>query len=227
MSTPALLFSCTRCEFTGSNTSLRGDWSYESDGRLFPIDRELGWCDDCGGFSPVENIPTPEKIEAQKMRRLKEEQELKEQIRAYRQLLPWHKRYSLTAVRLPDDLSSRKSVVDSGAREIKESIARLRFLDGRKSPARCLACGSTQIAPTQLPAVPFIDKRWDPHLPEPEPIPTGFQHPGCGGDITARYSTVWLSVRMYHNVFDTEGICLRETDIASIFEAAKQSLPGF
>lgn len=84
------------------------------------------------------------------------------------------------------------------AMESSSSLAALRHL-GRTSPERCLMCGST--ACTALPA--RTGKVFS------EPVPIGFLHPGCRGELTVRRDGLRLNLRLEPRGYDLEGYPLR------------------
>ena len=89
------------------------------DKSLLGIEQEVVWCEGCRSFGSAEVIPTIEQLDTRN-------QELQ---------TPTQKLLFL--------FGSEKAI--NGA--IDELRIRLRWRAGRRSPARCLACGSTSITP--------------------------------------------------------------------------------
>ena len=63
MSMPFLVFSCSRCDFTGASTVVWGEFLYAASPEPVALERELGWCSACAGLAPVEVLPTPDRID--------------------------------------------------------------------------------------------------------------------------------------------------------------------
>jgi hypothetical protein len=93
-----------------------------ADGSTLGIEQEVAWCEQCGSFGVVEILPSVE--------------ELRERLQELQ--TPTQKHYFI--YRTDDAI---KGVID-------ELRVRLRWRESRKSPARCLACGSTDIHPVRF-----------------------------------------------------------------------------
>jgi hypothetical protein len=113
---------------------------------------------------------------------------------------PWYKRIVNAEGGLSHEMVLLGIKVNSLKKEIVEHKDRLRILEGRVGPGRCLKCGS---AITQL-----IPSKFD-HYPDDsssmQSFEIGFSHPGCGGLIIGTPSQARFSVVLQHRVYNTEG----------------------
>jgi len=143
MSWPVTIFTCTRCDFRQGDTHTWGIREYVlADGVRVSVPRRLGWCHSCQSIAAVEDLSGDEQRE-----------ELEEIQVALVVLRFWKFR-------------ERKWL----RRQLADALDTLDLLKERKSPARCLHCGSADIGSITT-------------------------HPGCGGVIQAGLSDLRIALR--------------------------------
>jgi hypothetical protein len=186
-----LSFRCTACSFNQTSSVLAGERDYEIHDRYLPVMAAAGWCHDCDGLCLVEILPS-----AESLARLQEQLD-----RLRTRLLPRTPAHALKAW-FADKARSREERFEDevhladleSLRDRQKDL--LLALQKRESPPRCLMCSSTQCL--NLPAF---------RMPaEGEPAaPIGFDHPGCGGQLTIEYAGVNARFRARSLTYDREG----------------------
>jgi hypothetical protein len=187
-------FYCTKCDFEQGDAGTLGSKEYLlPNGVRLPVDWQLGWCNDCGGLSAVEELSEEERRKSVE----KAEQELAKHpprpVRHWWQL-HWFLLNVVWQQRLGEGERNHLDLV------AKLDVARdaLSFLGQRKSPARCLACGSIHVV---APLVRNHEPWEDPERPKA----TGFTHPGCGGELWMREDGLRIGLRPSVRRYTPEG----------------------
>lgn len=204
MSMPFVALFCTECDFQSTTRVMWGARSYLTGRTRVPIRRTLGWCFDCQTFCPIEMLADKKRI-----RSLKVEISEKEAVVLNAKLdvmnnRSWLKRLLNMKIVLPDKIEQVAREVNSLQRELTEEVSRVELLATRKSPPRCLECGSTE---TELVNADF---NHFPSLDEPqESFSIGFHHPQCGGEILGEPSGMRVSVRLQHRGYNREGVFIQ------------------
>jgi hypothetical protein len=176
-----------------------GLFSYASHSRQIPLKRVLGWCGDCAGVVAVEVLPTQAEIDHARNIIASMSVVLNE----VRSQAPgrWH--WVTKLLRLPPEMPEGAFELwlklKDARHDLKEDVQRLSALRHRRSSARCLECGSQDCR--RLPRLSLAAE------------PTGFVHPGCGGEILSEPSGFRISIRLQHRIYDLEG-CLLEAEEA-------------
>lgn len=161
MSWPVTVFTCTRCDFRQGDSHTWGSREYLlADGVRVSVPRRLGWCHSCGSIAAVEDLSG----DAQR-------EECEETERELADLRFWK-------------LRERKWLQQNLA-DLQDT---LQLLKQRKSPARCLHCGSADIGSISI-------------------------HPGCGGVLQAKLSDVRLALRRTVVLYTPEGMEIEHIDI--------------
>jgi hypothetical protein len=182
MSMEATDIWCEACDFRSSSGRVWGYFIYRfgSPNRLETnVEREAGWCQHCANIEAIEDLTARDRL-AKEL-----EQELAKLQRISRSLL-----YRLFGI--GKDQVNR---VRAGIRRNEEDLRVLKLmLQRRTAPPRCLRCGSIAVAPIDLP---------DPQVGEV--LNLKIRHPGCGGKLLARMSSVRLNMRYPQRIYDGEG----------------------
>ena len=205
MSGPFKILTCSKCSYQTSDLMLRGHFQYcLSDGRTCGVSRALGWCAECREVRPVEVLGIDESDHhdradaSAKLAELRKPGLIKALFRksesAQRRIQYWHNRVQ--------DL-------------VQEIEVKGLVYGQRRSPPRCLTCGSTQVS--QLPEFPPLEA---PHpcgnvagqMRSP-PTKIGFRHPDCGGEILVQPSEAWVRIRIKLRRYDIDGRLLSEEDV--------------
>lgn len=162
MSVPYKVVSCSVCGYSQWNLILVGSFVWrDSTNREYSIDRELGYCRYCENIVAMERLPSLDEFD-----------------KARDAFHASYIRKKFIAARLDRDPLRQDLIADaldpSGGFEVLEAVMSL----GR-GPV-CLRCGADQVEAIPIPASDFLDAR--------NGVPTGFLHPGCGGEFFARGS---------------------------------------
>ena len=94
--------------------------------------------------------------------------------------------------------------VESVGKRLAEYQLTRTALSARTSQARCLSCGAEGCS-----VLPPLEVNY---LETGAPVPIGFVHPGCGGQITIACDGMRLSVRLTEKAYDLEGRQVYETE---------------
>jgi len=184
MSMPHLYLRCELCDQEWTLGSLVGRSSYQlRDGSLAQLHKTLSWCNSCGCYSPVEKMDNKESLHAKLGSLFLDASEAEKSIHPL--ILFIFKMFGKKASERLRDIQ----------REVSENQASLKMLSSRKSPPKCLNCGSTDISHKSA---------FDP----PE------YHPNCGGEVTRHENdNLRIIYRLQHKIYDLEGhfLHLRES----------------
>jgi hypothetical protein len=179
MSMPSIIFKCSECAHTGSTTVIWGDFSYIDGTQDFPLERCIGWCHGCDAFAPIEDFSDEEQLIC-RLADLTEE---------------------VTSIRKKPVLffltGSAKHRRDRLLEELSVISHRLRLIRDREGAEKCLYCGSS--------SVKAFDGRCGTYDEIPNEQPTGFMHPGCGGEFIASRNPMRLSLVFSPNYYSVEG----------------------
>ncbi|WP_293392119.1 hypothetical protein [Nevskia sp.] len=207
MSMPFVIYTCTACNFRGAEHVVWGRFHYRTSKGEINLERQLGWCDDCGTLAPIEQLPTRERLAANRALideyklRLTELRESEKSGRPLWMRLLGFKRLS------PDRLKLRE-----GLREVEENQIELRrranTLSERRAGPRCLICSSESVRTVPQPSMPSEYESVDLY----EVIPVDMQHPGCTGQLMACNSEFRLNMRLLKRIYDPEGRLLDTLD---------------
>lgn len=161
---------CNRCGYSQSGGYV-GAREYALPGdKSLPILSLLGWCHDCGQLESIENTDP--------IQWLKEISTIQEQIASVNgQKKWWGIRWLYVRYIFGDMIKDRviNETFSHWAKKLEQALLGFKVLSDRKSPARCLTCGSTRVVPAEYVTDPNA-------LTEPKII-----HPDCGGAISSIY----------------------------------------
>jgi len=159
-------YTCDRCQ-AEARYWIRPRIYQLADDITCTLSDERVWCYDCNTLRSAESFPSADFLN-----------ELIEILRSG-ELPTWEVEYLSILERSKDEWI---------AELLKEAVVRLRWLETRQSPPRCLECGSTN----------FV------HLPErPKVVDNLFEHPGCGGTFHLTVQTFAREIGI--PVYDAEG----------------------
>ncbi|NOH79499.1 hypothetical protein F0231_07060 [Vibrio sp. RE86] len=179
MSVPSTILTCDRCGFSSSTSRGSGNYKYLIEGKEVYVSKMLGWCQDCNNFQAIEHFDAD--------RPWNEIIECREEIeRLKSRYLPWkNRRY----IRYQQDT-------------IEQNTQLLYVFAKRKGSEKCLTCGSQKIIPFDGDCSLKLDAEAYVYTGEK---PTGFKHPGCGGEFVATPAEVRLSLRRATVYYDIAG----------------------
>jgi len=213
MSLPFLSFSCSNCEYHATDLVCSGQFSYEGPSGIVSIKKGLGWCNYCSDIVSVEILPSVKRAEelksdiADKMQRINQCRDRLEQSRS------WIKKLFKSPVNLPSEIQDLQWQCKYKSMEMRDEQQRIKLLESRKTPPRCLSCGTTDCLP--LPEIPQLPEPQYPLFSSETPgqaVKIGFKHPGCGGNLLVEWSDVWVNMKSKHRIYDIEGRFIRSED---------------
>lgn len=185
MSMPFSIITCDQCDTSWGTNRVWGIFRYQlPEGQQAWVERKLAWCHSCSAFCPVEVIPPKNKLLAD----LKEAKEGLDAAQAELVKDNWIRR----TLKRPSRL--RREMIELGMKKYREAQASLDCLAIRKSPPRCLECGSTHIT----------DIIWKKEFPA-NINGEEFFHPSCGGKLSEHDSGYMVSARSIPRLYDVEG----------------------
>lgn len=195
MSMPVVTYGCTACELSCWDAGTWGYRYYLHGETKVRMRVAIGWCHACADLGVIEVLPDAAG-ELERQRKLEAYRaELSEVLAAG----PPRKRWWQFSA----NKSTRQMILEGEVESAAEALAEYRLareaLSSRVSRGRCLRCGSDDCL--KLP--PHEIKYYDPEL-RPEPI--GFEHPGCGGQITIYCDGLRVSMRLTEKAYDLEGL---------------------
>lgn len=154
----------------------------------------IGWCHPCSDLVAIEVLPIARR-----------EAELQQQLAALRIELDEELRAPPLRRRWWQLRRTNKTTQARLEREIKsadERLAEYRLrraaLSTRTSQARCLLCSSEDCAPLPPHEAEYFNI-------ESAPVPTGFMHPGCEGELVTVCDGTRLSLLLTEKAYDLEG----------------------
>ncbi|WP_432698584.1 hypothetical protein ACQUQP_09645 [Marinobacterium sp. YM272] len=191
MSVPHINLTCNRCDASWSPLQLNKRRVYLDGSVEVPLHSTLGWCEECAALRPVEHFEdaawTQQEIDA---------------IQAELQSLS-DTRVKRFALRL---LPGKRATVDWLARQISSLQRRLALIAERRGDEACLVCGSRQLQSFNG----DYSLEMDDTFSYVGSKPTGFLHPGCGGEFIATGSDVRFILSRTTYCYDLEGRLIDE-----------------
>lgn len=200
MSMRALSFRCTQCEFGASSRVAWGKFNYTFSDETVPVQRDLGWCNDCQTIRPTEVLPIPDELERLQKEHTQMCMVLERSMKELRQEQSWLFRVLKFNPRLPPELQEMKFEIDYLSDRISSDTKLGEILVGRVSGPRCLLCSTENIAPLpQLPNFPYFNDG------DSETVTIPFTHPRCGGQLTVYMPAIRWTITMKERAYDREG----------------------
>lgn len=213
MSSPFRVFSCSRCEFTGLDLVISGYFNYEVPSGLFSISRGLGWCNECNGIVAIEDMPNAQKIADLKSEIEKKEQYIAQALDRLEKSRTWFKKLLKISVVQPPKIRALMRQCEYDRIDMESEKQLLLLLANRKSPPRCLECGSIDcfLLP-KLPALPELKYPLFSSQTPQIPVEIGLKHPGCGGELLVKFSGAWINMEPNRRIYNIEGRLIRQEE---------------
>lgn len=193
MSMPVTTFYCTSCDFRQGDVETWGSRVYVTpDNRTVQVPRRLGWCEDCGGLASVETFS-----EAEIRKEIRDIEEELQAMPSEPSRQPWEVFKYLPFSGWETKVQRWHYKQDQLVGKLDETTTLLAIIKQRKSPPRCLECGSSRVR------APLVQDKsfWD----SPKPVATGFIHPGCGGELWADEDGMRISLRPSTRYYSGDG----------------------
>lgn len=196
---PVATYQCTACELSSWDSGTWGYRYYVYGEAKLRMRVGMGWCPSCNDLNPVEVLPDAEG-EQLLQRKL---QALQADLDVVLAVIP-KKRFWLFQPRKSTEQLKLEYEVESVGKRLAEYQLTRTALSARTSQARCLSCGAEGCS-----VLPPLEVNY---LETGAPVPIGFVHPGCGGQITIACDGMRLSVRLTEKAYDLEGRQVYETE---------------
>ena len=193
---PVNTYTCLGCGLKAMEPGFGLRFAYQVDGLSVPIKHSAGWCHECEGVAPIEVFDSPEELLTLegKLEALRKERDAEltriEQSRRW-----WQRRGQRTSALI--DLDWQIERMERQAMVIQQ---RLSFLAGRRSPPRCLQCGSTDAFTFAV--IPDFTVYYGKTQ---GPVALGVKHPGCGGELAVMDDGTRFSYTPILRLYDSEG----------------------
>ena len=168
MSTVDNPIKCTKCNFRSSSDVIIGRMMYHDGENSYAINSAYAWCYDCKTIVPMESFPKIEDIK-EKLEKVSEKITYFENARFFEKFKAGYR--------------SVKNSIDYYYSQESEYRWFINFLEDRKSPPRCLRCGSTEAKKMNIPHIGRYNEG-------PKQIKLDFKHPLCGGDLYIEDGTI-------------------------------------
>ncbi|SDU21154.1 hypothetical protein SAMN05216296_2423 [Pseudomonas pohangensis] len=199
MSMPVATYKCSACDLSRWSS---GTWGYryylhgESKLQMHVV---MGWCKTCNDLQAIEVLPDAEGELKLKIKLEALQAELAKVLAATPPAKSW---WPFRAKKI-----SSQANLEYEIRAAEEQIMEYRLcrtaLSTRTGKPRCLRCESEDCIALPEHAVDYF-------AAEDVPVPIGFMHPGCGGQLTVAYEGTRLSVQLTEKAYDLEGHLLDE-----------------
>jgi hypothetical protein len=160
-------YRCDRCGVVAS-VSTRMVYYRLDDGAPFPCIDQPAWCFDCNAVRAAERLPEMDRLAA---------------------LVHDLEEFGLDDKAKEDAQRARQDEGSLLREKLQLWHAALRWRTARRSPPRCLECGSVSIKPL---------------VPNPEDSLDSFEHPGCNGRF--RIENSWHGIQASCRVLNAEGL---------------------
>lgn len=199
--------TCSKCGEITYGSVAWGRYEYElPDGRLCSLSRSLGWCFGCQAFQPVEDLG-PGDLDI--WREYYENQIMAMQARLKKlgtrspiaKLL-----FTETEEQQLQLAINRKIAALDRETDLKRSFQAA--MKTRKSPERCLKCGSTKVIK------PIMPEFNDPERTGNAIVVLGMKHPPCAGELIRRERVLSVNMRFdTRRIYSIEGEFLRKEKV--------------
>ena len=199
MSMPVSTYGCTACDLSCWDL---GTWGYRYYlyGELKVRMRvAMGWCNACSDIKAVEVLPDAEG-ELKQRHRLNTLQAALGQVLATN---PPPTRWWTFRARKSAEQANLEYEVESAAKALAEYQLARKALSSRVSGARCLRCEAEDCLRLPPHEVDYFDTEALPEL-------IGFEHPGCGGQLTISSDGTRINARLTDKGYDLEGRLVAE-----------------
>ena len=194
MPIPVTRFYCTHCSYEQRNDHLWGERRYVlQDGTVLPASWHIGWCEDCAGIAPVENLSHegPQRVFNAAMDAL--ERLPPKPVRRW-----WNLYWLLFKHEwITQTVKWEEYKLFPRMRRAQEALNILALLDERTRPPRCLTCGCEHVT------APLFLYPEDGTMDRPQKSP--IHHPGCGGEIWLQQDSEFRSPRISNRRHTPEG----------------------
>lgn len=200
MSWPVTTYYCTKCDFKQGDLVTWGTKEYVlGNGVRIQAWPRLGWCEDCRELAAVEDLS----VESHRADLDKAVNELIAP--GFRPVRRW---WELHWFILPGLWHRKFKDWNCCVSKIDDAMDTLRLIARRKTPPRCLACGSNHVT------APLVTDRSE-WRDTSQPKKTGFVHPGCGGEMWMLMDGFRIALKPKIRRYSPEGDFIEEEYVAN------------
>ena len=184
MSVPSVILNCDKCVHESSSRVLWGSYEYFIDDQTFHLNKQLGWCNQCHDFSPIENLDPAYYLE--QVRDI--EVSINElQTRAIMLFLNPILRNKLAKKR----------------QKLNKASKLLKAIQLRQGMERCLKCSSIKVFKAEIDYTLEYSLNMGLYSGEKH---TGFLHPSCGGEFIATPCPIRFNVKHIPRYYNLDGV---------------------
>jgi hypothetical protein len=191
MSVPHINLTCNKCGEGSSPGQLNRHRVYLDGDVEVPVYSTLGWCEDCAALRPVEHfndaVWTQEEID-------EIDSELAQMFDTWRKRL---------FIRLFNSNSGHREWLEQRRTTLTRRLA---LIEKRRGDEACLTCGSRHLQPF----TGDYSLETDGTFAYVGSKPTGFIHPGCGGEFIATGSDIRFHFARITYCYSLDGTLIAE-----------------
>lgn len=200
MSMPVATYQCTACELSCWDAGTWGYRYYVYGETKLRLRVAMGWCPSCKDLNAVEVLPDA----AGELLLQRKLQDFQAELDVIVAAAP-KKRFWLFQPRKSTRQRCLEGEIESAAKGLAEYQLTRAALSARQSQARCLRCGAEGCNKLPPHEVDYLGL-------DASPVPIGFVHPGCGGQITIACDGMRLNVSLTDKAYDLEGRQVNEIE---------------
>jgi hypothetical protein len=216
MSIPVATYRCTSCDLSLWSSSIWGFRYYLYGESKVRMGVAMGWCNACEGLGAIEVLPDVDGERALQKKLKILQAELGETLAANSPRKRWWRRHARKSAKQADLEYS----VQLAEKTLAEYLLARKALSSRVSRARCLRCGSEDCLCLPPHQANYSNTNTNTNS-KSLPVPVGFQHPGCGGQLTVACEGTQVNMLLTGKAYDQEGHLVAETDSEPYVSAAE------
>ena len=184
MSAQSVNLNCDICGFESSTREVWGEFYYINNHLKTPVNRALGWCEQCSKFCPIEDFSNQISIC----------EEIDSLIKYFKNDYS-QKSVLLIGKKLREDRLFKLELIGVLNEQSK-------IISKRIGSEKCLNCGSTNVEILISDCLSRIDERIRHSTGS---IRTGYIHPNCGGEIIATPSPLHIQMEFTPRYYRSDG----------------------
>jgi hypothetical protein len=200
MSMPVATYACSTCDFSRWDSATWGYRYYLLGDTRVRMQVTMGWCHACADLTAMEILPSAQVVEELEADLTVLQAALRDLIAARPPTKRW---WPFPARKRPEQANLEEEIV-SAQKRLAEYQQLRAALSTRTSSARCLTCASEACAPLPSHEVDYFAMA-------SAPVPIGFKHPNCAGELLVSCEGTRLNMRLSEKAYDPEGRLLSST----------------
>ena len=201
MSMPVATYRCSSCDFSRWSSGAWGYRYYVQGESKLQMHVKMGWCNTCNDLQAIEVLPDADG----ELKHHQELEALQGELTAILAATPPAKAWWPFRAKKSSAQANIEYAISSAEEKLTEYRLCRTALSTRTSKARCLGCGSEDCVALPEHSADYFDT-------EAIPVPIGFIHPGCGGQLTIACEGMRLNVKLTDKAYDLEGHLIGEVE---------------